>query len=45
MDHTYGSYTTDGITHRLGLKSAYGSVNELPFTNYTPGFKGELCLA
>ncbi|GJN89201.1 hypothetical protein Rhopal_002179-T1 [Rhodotorula paludigena] len=42
MDHTYGSYTTDGITHRLGLKSAYGSVNELPFTNYTPGFKGTI---
>lgn len=40
MDHLYGSYTTDGLSHKLNLKSAYGSVGELPMTNYTPSFEG-----
>ena len=42
MDHVYGNYTTDGLRHRLALKSAYSHVGELAFTNYTPGFQGVL---
>ncbi|GAA5944757.1 hypothetical protein JCM3775_006489 [Rhodotorula graminis] len=46
-DHVYGVYTQEGLNHRLGLKSAYshvgsGAGSELPFTNYTPGFKGTI---
>ncbi|ORZ01798.1 Endonuclease/exonuclease/phosphatase [Syncephalastrum racemosum] len=41
-DHTYGSYTTEGLAHRLNLKSAYSPIGELPFTNYTPNYKGVL---
>ncbi|KAI8335058.1 Endonuclease/exonuclease/phosphatase [Chlamydoabsidia padenii] len=41
-NHVYGSYTTDGISHPLSLKSAYASFDDMPFTNYTPGFKGML---
>ncbi|ORZ20569.1 Endonuclease/exonuclease/phosphatase [Absidia repens] len=41
-NHVYGSYTTDGISHPLSLKSAYASLDEMPITNYTPGFKGML---
>ncbi|BGP47929.1 Glucose-repressible alcohol dehydrogenase transcriptional effector [Rhodotorula kratochvilovae] len=46
-DHVYGIYTQEGLNHRLGLKSAYshvgsGAGSELPFTNYTPGFKGTI---
>lgn len=42
MSHVYGDYTATGVgaKHRLGLKSAYSHVGELPFTNYTPGFTG-----
>lgn len=40
MSHLYGTYTSQGASHRLSLKSAYSHVNELPFTNYTPGFQG-----
>jgi len=40
MSHVYGNYTTEGLTHRLKLRSAYSAIGELPFTNYTPGFKG-----
>ena len=39
-DHVYGTYTSDGLQHRLNLKSSYHNINELPFTNYTPGFRG-----
>lgn len=38
--HAYGNFTRDGITHPFQLKSAYGSVDELSFTNYTSGFQG-----
>ncbi|CAH7686137.1 Endonuclease/exonuclease/phosphatase [Phakopsora pachyrhizi] len=38
--HHYGPYTDNGVKHRLQLKSAYSHLGELPFTNYTPGFKG-----
>ena len=40
MSHVYGNYTSDGLRHRLGLKSAYAGVGELPLTNYTPSFQG-----
>ncbi|KZT10879.1 uncharacterized protein LAESUDRAFT_734616 [Laetiporus sulphureus 93-53] len=42
MSHLYGRYTSDGLRHRLGLKSAYAAVGELPLTNYTPSFKGAI---
>ncbi|BGO93945.1 hypothetical protein NBRC10512_007008 [Rhodotorula toruloides] len=47
MDHTYGEYSTTGAKHAFDLKSAYSHVGsnghfELPFTNYTPGFKGTI---
>ncbi|KAA1096968.1 Glucose-repressible alcohol dehydrogenase transcriptional effector [Puccinia graminis f. sp. tritici] len=40
--NNYGPYTQFGIHHSLKLKSAYSNLDskELPFTNYTPGFKG-----
>ncbi|KAL0088828.1 Endonuclease/exonuclease/phosphatase [Phycomyces blakesleeanus] len=41
-DHIYGNYTTDGLSHKLSLKSSYSHIGELPFTNYTPTFKGVL---
>ena len=40
--HSYGTYTTEGLSHPFSLKSSYHTMNELPFTNYTPGFKGVL---
>ncbi|PKI83157.1 poly(A)-specific ribonuclease [Malassezia vespertilionis] len=40
MDHTYGSYTSDGLHHDYALRSSYSNVDELPFTNNTPGFCG-----
>lgn len=41
-NYSYGKYTTEGLSHNLALKSSYHSIGELPFTNYTPGFKGTL---
>lgn len=38
--HTYGNFTRAGMAHPFQLKSAYGSIEELGFTNYTPGFTG-----
>ncbi|KZT42509.1 hypothetical protein SISSUDRAFT_980232 [Sistotremastrum suecicum HHB10207 ss-3] len=38
MSHVYGSYTTDGMKHRFGLRSAYAGIGELPMTNYTTSF-------
>jgi CCR4-NOT transcription complex subunit 6 len=40
MSHMYGKYTSEGLRHRLGLKSAYAGCGELPLTNYTPSFQG-----
>ncbi|KAK3685381.1 Endonuclease/exonuclease/phosphatase [Podospora appendiculata] len=41
-DHQYGSFTRDGIEHPFSMRSAYvhlnGTPDELPFTNYVPGF-------
>ncbi|KAH8119438.1 glucose-repressible alcohol dehydrogenase transcriptional effector [Phellopilus nigrolimitatus] len=42
MSHVYGHYTSEGLRHRLGLKSAYAAVGELPLTNYTPSFQGAI---
>ncbi|KAF7321902.1 hypothetical protein MKEN_00712400 [Mycena kentingensis (nom. inval.)] len=46
LSHTYGNYTSEGLRHKLGLKSAYslmgpGGVSEeiMPMTNLTPGFR------
>lgn len=41
-NYMYGNYTTEGLSHKLSLKSSYSSVGELEITNYTPGFKGNL---
>ncbi|KAJ5631106.1 uncharacterized protein N7484_011206 [Penicillium longicatenatum] len=35
----YGNLSTVGMTHPFQLKSAYDSIGELSFTNYTPDFK------
>ncbi|ORY92940.1 Endonuclease/exonuclease/phosphatase [Leucosporidium creatinivorum] len=40
MSHVYGAYTSEGLSHKLALKSAYSHVGEIEFTNYTPGFQG-----
>ncbi|KAI7900017.1 Endonuclease/exonuclease/phosphatase [Cokeromyces recurvatus] len=40
--HSYGSYTTEGLTHHLSVKSCYSHIGELDITNYTPEFKGTL---
>ncbi|KAG2178773.1 hypothetical protein INT43_001619 [Umbelopsis isabellina] len=41
-NYAYGTYTSEGLSHDLNLRSAYSSMNELPFTNYTPTYKGVL---
>ena len=38
--HQYGNFTKQGMAHPFQLKSAYASIGELNFTNYTPGFVG-----
>jgi CCR4-NOT transcription complex subunit 6 len=45
MSHTYGRYTSEGLRHRLNLKSAYaapGAGGESFLTNYTPSYQGML---
>ena len=41
-NYQYGSFTRDGIEHPFSLRDSYapikGTADELPFTNYTPGF-------
>ncbi|KAG0233278.1 Glucose-repressible alcohol dehydrogenase transcriptional effector [Actinomortierella wolfii] len=37
-NHAYGTYTSEGLSHKLNLRSAYSHINELPFTNFTPSF-------
>nr|CAG8435066.1 7323_t:CDS:2 [Entrophospora candida] len=39
-NHIYGSLTSDGLSHKYPLKSAYSNIEELPFTNFTPTFTG-----
>ncbi|KID88267.1 Glucose-repressible alcohol dehydrogenase transcriptional effector [Metarhizium guizhouense ARSEF 977] len=40
--YQYGSFTRDGIEHPFSLRDAYAhtkkTADEMPFTNYTPGF-------
>lgn len=40
----YGNFTANGIQHPFSLRNSYEHLNktenELPFTNYTPGFDG-----
>jgi CCR4-NOT transcription complex subunit 6 len=38
----YGNFTRDGISHPFKIKSSYGAINELAFTNYVPHFQGVL---
>ncbi|KAJ3328231.1 Glucose-repressible alcohol dehydrogenase transcriptional effector [Blyttiomyces sp. JEL0837] len=38
--YKYGPYTSEGMSHKLSLKSAYSHIDELDFTNFTPTFKG-----
>lgn len=35
----YGNLSRLGMSHPFKLKSAYGAIGELSFTNYTPNFK------
>ncbi|KAG6874504.1 hypothetical protein C0995_010414 [Termitomyces sp. Mi166 len=44
LEHKYGKYTTEGLRHRLGLKSVYAGpgAGEPPLTNYTPTFQGSI---
>lgn len=42
MSHMYGKYTSEGLRHRLGLKSAYAGMGDVPITNVTPSFRGAL---
>jgi CCR4-NOT transcription complex subunit 6 len=39
MSHKYGRYTSEGIRHRLGLKSTYATAGTEPVTNHTPTFR------
>lgn len=39
-NYKYGNFTRDGMKHPFTLKSSYGHIDELPFTNYTPDFTG-----
>lgn len=41
LSHKYGKYTTEGMKHRLNLRSAYAPL-ESHLTNYTPSFRGEI---
>lgn len=45
-NYQYGSFTRDGIEHPFSLRDAYAhfknTPDELPFTNYTPGFSGTI---
>jgi CCR4-NOT transcription complex subunit 6 len=37
--YKYGDFSRNGISHPFNLKSSYGTIGELPFTNYTPDFQ------
>lgn len=41
MSHRYGKFTSEGLKHSLNMKSTY-SGEELPLTNYTPSFQGQI---
>ncbi|KAJ2919963.1 hypothetical protein MD484_g499, partial [Candolleomyces efflorescens] len=45
LEHAYGVYTSEGLKHRLNLKSSYsapGAGGEGHVTNFVPGFQGEI---
>lgn len=42
MHHIYGKFTAEGIKHTVNFKSAYSGDFELPLTNYTPSFQGQI---
>jgi CCR4-NOT transcription complex subunit 6 len=42
MSHSYGKYTSEGLRHKFGLKSAFAGIGELSMTNFTPTFKGAI---
>lgn len=42
LGHNYGPYTSEDLTHKFQLRSAYEDITDLEYTNYTPGFKGIL---
>ncbi|MCO5585333.1 hypothetical protein L7F22_039266 [Adiantum nelumboides] len=42
INHVYGDYTANGLEHGQAMKSSYAHIGELPFTNYTPHFEGNL---
>lgn len=35
----YGDFTRNGMSHPFSMKSSYGMIGELPFTNWTPDFR------
>ncbi|KAG0211623.1 Glucose-repressible alcohol dehydrogenase transcriptional effector [Mortierella sp. GBA30] len=37
-DHAYGTYTSEGLSHKMTLRSSYSDGADLPFTNFTPTF-------
>jgi CCR4-NOT transcription complex subunit 6 len=43
-NRAYGNFTKDGIAHPFSLRSAYTNLDKtpeaVPYTNYTPGFRG-----
>jgi len=41
-ERNYGAFSDAGMSHPFTLKSAYASIGELSFTNYTPNFCGAL---
>ena len=41
MSHKYGRFTSEGLKHNMNLKSTYAG-EELPLTNYTPSFQGQI---
>ena len=38
-DYKYGDFTRNGMSHAFSLKSSYGLIGELSFTDYAPDFK------
>ncbi|TFK18827.1 glucose-repressible alcohol dehydrogenase transcriptional effector [Coprinopsis marcescibilis] len=45
LSHKYGKYTSDGMKHRLNLRSAYDAgthPGETHWTNFTPSYRGEI---
>lgn len=41
-DRDYGHFSDKGVDHPFNLKSSYGNIGELSFTNHTPDYSGVL---